>query len=278
MAFNLDHFQLQFSQSDWSRQLAGAAQRLQPAGFGGPIQFTQGAAASIISGDHVARVADAGFSRLASGQAAAANSIVAATQASGDQMAAATQASADQISGGLNMLGVASVVQTATLAYGLYKVHDELKSIHQEISWFGQTLVQLGLEQRIQAERQTEVSKEILKALHESRRIEARQLIEQGERNAQAGFLEDAVDRFTKSLEYDNTDPIAWGNIALLHVKQGRVDDGEAAYKRVLAFASAQPILEAEAIRSYARLLGASERWSEASTLLSTLGARLAGC
>jgi tetratricopeptide (TPR) repeat protein len=273
MTFNPNHFTLQYSQSQWAALAGDAATRLGQFGQQAPLSVD--AAATLASGDHVGKALDAGLANLSASEGGYAEQIVAATQSSGDRMVAATQASANQISGGMNMLGALSVVQTATLGYGLYKIHDELQSIHSDMNQWGNVFGAIGLGMLTSLQQQTDVSKQILKALDESRRVEARQLIEQGQRNADAGFVDEALDRYTKSLEFDNTDPETWNCLAMLHVRSERMNEAKSSFRKAILFSGDRQPLMLVAVRGFARLLGALGEWDDAATQLLPFSAEL---
>ena len=262
MPLDPNFFNMAYSKGDWQRMVGNAAQRLQGTM---PGDLSDTAAAVFMSGQQGAQASRDG-----------AASMVRAQNSAADRMVAAERGGADEISDevadlrGVEManLGV-NIVQTATLAYGMYKIHAKMGEMHSDVVGHLTRLEQLAIDTRLQAEQQTAATQAILKVLTESRRNEANQLVSQGERNERAGFIDEALDRLSKALEFDNTDPVAWHHIALLQVRKGDEAKAEDAFQRAVTFAQsyASEITDS-AVRSHAPFMAATGRYRQAADLV----------
>jgi tetratricopeptide (TPR) repeat protein len=87
----------------------------------------------------------------------------------------------------------------------------------------------------LQAE-QNATLRQVLETIRERRANECRQLVEQGEKNLRAGFLNDAEERFRLALKYDNTDYPTHQNLGLTLVALGRLDEALEHFTKALAF------------------------------------------
>jgi tetratricopeptide (TPR) repeat protein len=76
----------------------------------------------------------------------------------------------------------------------------------------------------------------IFETLREGRSNECRQLVEQGERNMEARFYNDAEERLKLALTYDNTDHVLHQNLGLVSVHLGKPDVALEHFKKALAF------------------------------------------
>lgn len=256
MSFDSYFFRLPLAKAQWQTLVHQAAVRLQ----GGPLQGGMNLQRLVDMGSASATGANIDHSTRES-----AKDVVSAQLVSGEHTVSELQKlqRAEAANLGVN------VANTAILAIGLYALYSKLG----EATGHLEQLERLTLENRILAERQTETSKAILKALHESRRVEASQLIEQGERNVEAGLIDEAVDRFKKALEFDNTDPVAWMNLAVLYARSAEMDSADEAFRKGLTFSSGVSVeLNASIKRSYARFLGAAGRLEEGIGILDDLG------
>jgi tetratricopeptide (TPR) repeat protein len=124
----------------------------------------------------------------------------------------------------------------------------------------------------LQAE-QNATLRHVLEAIREGRANECRQLVEQGERNFQAGFLADAEERFRLALGYDNTDYPTHQNLGLTLVGLGRLDEALEHFKKALAFppkgnVKTSGFFVARAATHAARVLYAKGDYSNAETYL----------
>lgn len=124
----------------------------------------------------------------------------------------------------------------------------------------------------LQAEQNTTL-RSILKTIRESRANECRQLVEQGERNFHAGYLDDAEERFRLALGFDNTDYPTHQNLGLTLVRLGRMDEALEHFRKALAFppkndAKASGFFVARAATHAARVLYAKSDYAGAETYL----------
>lgn len=109
----------------------------------------------------------------------------------------------------------------------------------------------------------------ILAVLRTSRSNECRQLIEQGDTNIRAGYIEEARERYTLAAVQDNTNMLLWQQLGIIAVARGEFGEAEAHFKKAVAFTPAnQQRLRAMARTHLARLYYASERWPEAAQAL----------
>jgi tetratricopeptide (TPR) repeat protein len=76
----------------------------------------------------------------------------------------------------------------------------------------------------------------IFETLREGHSNECRQLVEQGERNMQARYYDDAEERLKLALTYDNTDHVLHQNLGLVSVHLGKPDVALEHFKKALAF------------------------------------------
>lgn len=124
----------------------------------------------------------------------------------------------------------------------------------------------------LQAE-QNETLRQVLETIREGRANECRQLVEQGERNFEAGFLPEAEERFRLALGFDNTDYPTHQNLGLTLVRLGRLDEALDHFKKALAFppkrqANAASFFVARAATHAARVLYAKSDYGAAETYL----------
>jgi tetratricopeptide (TPR) repeat protein len=255
MPFDTYFFRLPLAKAQWQSLVHQAAVRLQ----GGPLQ----------GGIDLSPSSGPGIGKSAGALADSSKDVISAQVLSGEHTVSALRPELQKLEGiEAANLGV-NVANTAILAFALYKLHSKLGEATAHLK----QLERLTLENRILAERQTETSQAILKALHESRRVEASQLIDQGERNVEAGLIDEAVDRFKKALEYDNTDPVAWMNLAVLYARNSQTDNADDAFKKSLTFSrGVSGELNRSVKRSYARFLGAAGRLEDGIRMLDDLG------
>jgi len=103
------------------------------------------------------------------------------------------------------------------------------------------------------AQKQTQGIEKIYDLLRRGFTNDAIQLLEQGERNYQKGFYQEALERFQKALQYDNTLYPVYRNIGMILVHLGRHDEAEEYMKKAEAFSDISDETRITALTDLAR-------------------------
>lgn len=166
-------------------------------------------------------------------------------------------------------LGV-NIAQTAILAAGLSALYQSFEKHREQSAAQLASIEKLSLQQRLLLEQQLDTNRQILHVLQQSRRNEAQQLFSQGEKLMEAGYADEAVERYRKALEFDATDPQVLFGLALAYVKTANIDAAADVFKRAATFAKDAPHQFAQLVaREYARFLAACGKFSDAIETLS---------
>ena len=103
------------------------------------------------------------------------------------------------------------------------------------------------------AQKQTQGIEKIYDLLRRGFTNDAIQLLEQGERNYQKGFYQEALERFQKALQYDNTLYPVYRNIGMILVHLGRHDEAEEYMIKAEAFSDISDETRITALTDLAR-------------------------
>jgi Tfp pilus assembly protein PilF len=208
-----------------------------------------------------------------SSQMLASNDALRATNAAGfetlkTQLAKGT--ASVQTLGALNL-----ATQAVGFALVVKKLHDvggKIEALRSDAAAQAERLAQL--QQRANAslerletslERSLATQERILETLATSRTVEARQLIQQGWNNLRFGYRDEALSRFQKSLEYDNTVYLSHAALADLHREKKELAAARDHYERATKFAhNLAPSIRAGAHMQFATFLDENSEPAEA--------------
>lgn len=189
------------------------------------------------------------------------------------------------LEGGFGTLETLSGMSIATQAIGFAVVATQLSGIRGELRDLSGKAAELVSLQRASnqqleslvdfAQRQFRTQEQILATLISSRTVEAQQLIRQGWDNLQGGYVDEAFERFTRSLDYDNTVYVTHAELASIHEGRGQHEKAEDHFRRAERFVGVMgPPLSAFAAVQFAAFLDRQSRLEEArAMLLKALGA-----
>jgi hypothetical protein len=187
------------------------------------------------------------------------------------------------ISTNLENVEMFSAVSLVVNAAGFASVASEVRRVGSEIDKLrtdvNQVATKLLEAQRLTAEvlvdvrrvmdTVAETGEKILDTLLRSRTVEAQQLVRQGCDNLRAGYPVEASERFTRSLEYDNTVYLAHACLAQLSLEEGNVAQALERCTRAVRFAAKDgPNIEAIAHCHLSNALEQGRRYAEAETAL----------
>lgn len=160
----------------------------------------------------------------------------------------------------------------ATVATQLHGLRGEMSQMREELVAQGQELIVLQettnahLESLVAFAATTlETQEKILETLVTSKTVEAQQYIRQGWDNLVNGYVEDAFERFQRSLEYDNTVYTAHAEMARIFDQRREDEAAEDHYVRAIRFSEkAGEDLQGFAHVQYAQFLAGRDRLDEA--------------
>lgn len=171
------------------------------------------------------------------------------------------QVGTSDIVGAINKGTLVNALGFAAVAAGLLAVRAEQKRttaaverVMEGVSDLNATLESMRIEQRWLLLSQTEAIKAIQELLLRSRSNECRQLVQQGETNYRNGYYSEALDRFLKALEYDNTDFFVYYHLGFLRLHFEETDAAGQCFRKASTFSKAlSPELEAIAYTALSR-------------------------
>lgn len=264
MPFDGQLFEMTFSASKKGELLFEAGNRLQNLN---PASFSRSDLLNLVGNESIRRQVQTSSSQLAASQHADA-------LAEEGQLDDIDQGISEMASVGRANLAV-SIAQTAILAGGMLALHRAIKEQTEATHASTEQLRRLELLSREQITVQTQqlqVQQEVLKALQQSRRVEAEQLYQQGEKLLKAGYPEEALKRYTMALDYDATDLQVMLALAIAYSKSATPERAEEWLVKAasLARAGSEHLLPM-IVRNHARYLLASGRPSEAVVALKSI-------